>query len=87
MRNPLNSIKLLLALLAEDIAAGRQEVQGETLQTLRRRSSMRSSIWLRGRHGSAASNCLSRRRRRCHRSQAIASACRLRYKLEKFGIN
>lgn len=34
MRNPLNSIKLLLALLAEDIAAGRQEVQGETLQTL-----------------------------------------------------
>ena len=33
IRNPLNSIKLLLALLAEDIAAGREESSLETLQT------------------------------------------------------
>jgi signal transduction histidine kinase len=34
VRNPLNSIKLLLALLAEDIASGRGGTQQETLQTL-----------------------------------------------------
>jgi HAMP domain-containing protein len=37
VRNPLNSIKLLLALLAEDIDAGRQEARGETLQRPRPR--------------------------------------------------
>ncbi len=34
IRNPLNSIKLLLALLADDIAAGREASRVETLQTL-----------------------------------------------------
>lgn len=34
VRNPLNSIKLLLALLAEDIASGREDARKETLQTL-----------------------------------------------------
>lgn len=34
VRNPLNSMKLLLALLAEDIASGREDARKETLQTL-----------------------------------------------------